>query len=91
MCSPGSEAGGFHYYPVALLEGFDGGADAGDLEAAFVAGDGAWGWGSEEGGEGGFGGVDALDLVYVCGVYGGGEGADEEGGGGEGGGDGVVV
>ena len=47
--------------------------------------------GPEERGEGWFGGVDALDLVYVCGVDGGGEGAEEEGGGREGGRYGVCM
>jgi hypothetical protein len=47
--------------------------------------------GAEERVEGWFGGVDALDLVYVCGIDGGGEGAEEEGGGREGGRYGVSV
>lgn len=62
-----------------------------DLETAFVAGYGARCGCAEQGGEGRFGGVDALDLVYVGGVYGGCEGAEEEGIWWEGGGDGMVV
>lgn len=45
----------------------------------------------EEGSEGWFGRVDALDLVYVGRIYGGGEGAEKDGRGGKGGGDGVGV
>ena len=59
------------------------------METGFVACDSRGLRCAEEGGEGWFGGVDALDLVYVCGVYGGGEGAEEELGWREGGGDGV--
>lgn len=91
MSAPGSKTGRFHNYPVALGEGGDTGAERYDFETAFVAGDGGGDRGSEEGGEGGPGGVDALDLVYVCGVYGGCEGAEENGFGGERGGDGMVV
>lgn len=89
MCAPGAESNVAHDYPVAFLEGLYGGADGLHLETAFVAADCGGGGCAEEGGEGGFGGVGALELVYVGGVYGGGEGAEEEGGGGERGGDGV--
>ena len=61
------------------------------MEDAFVAADGGGGRCAEEGGEGWFGGVDALDLVYVCRVDGRSEGAEEEGRGREGGRYGVCV
>ena len=54
-----------------------------DLKTAFVATNGGGGGCAQCGGERRTGGVDALDLVYVGGVYGGGEGAEKEGGGGE--------
>jgi len=81
-----------HGDPGALLQGGRaGGPEGEDLEAGFVAADGGGERRAEEWGQGRARGVDALDLVYVRWVDGGGEGAEEEGGGGEGGGDGVVV
>ena len=79
MCPPGSEPSILHDHPIAFRERFDGGADGGDFEHAFVAGDGRGSLSSEQRGEGWFGGIDALDLVYICGVYGCSEGAEEEG------------
>ena len=79
MRAPCPEAGILHDHPVALGHGFDARADGGYFETTFVAGYGRRLLGAEEGGEWGFGGVDALNLVYVCGVYGCGEGAEEEG------------
>jgi hypothetical protein len=81
---PGPEAGVARDHPVAFLQCLYVRSDGRDLEDPFVAADGGRGWCAEEGGEGWFGGVDALDLVYVCGVDGCGEGAKEEGGGREG-------
>ena len=78
MCSPCPEAGRLHYHPVAFSDGIDPGAEGDNLETAFIAGDGAGLGGAEEGGEGWFGGVDTLDLVYVGGVDGGCEGAEEQ-------------
>jgi hypothetical protein len=90
MGAPGAKTGIFHDHPVAFRER-SGGPRGDDFETSFVAGDGGGGLRAEERGEGGFGGVDALDLVYVCGVYGGGEGTEEEGCRGECGGYGVCV
>jgi len=89
MCAPRSKAGVFHYDPIAFLKRFvaQRGAQRLDLETAFVSADGGGGGCAEGGGERRAGGVHALDLVYVGGVYGGGEGSEEEGGGRKGRGD----
>lgn len=79
MGAEGSEAGVFGNYPVAYLEILWGeGVDGLDFETAFVAGDSRGLWGAVEGCKGWTGGIDALDLVYVCWVYGGGEGAEDD-------------
>jgi hypothetical protein len=67
------------------------GACGEDLKTAFIAADCAGGRSAKEVGEGWFGGVDALNLIYVCRVYGGCEGAEEESSRREGGRDGVCM
>lgn len=89
--APCPESRVLHYDPVALAHGFDGRSDGRNFEAALIATDGAGLGCPEEGGEGWLGWVDALDLVYIRGVYGRCEGAQEEGVRGERGRDGVRV
>lgn len=76
MCPPCALACVFHHDPVTLADGLAAGAGGEDFGAAFVAGDGGGLRGAEYGGEGGFAGVDALDLVDVGGVNGCGEEAE---------------
>ena len=91
MRAPRAETGVFSDDPVSAADGGGAGAGGEDLEACFVAGDGAWEGGTEAGGsEGGFGRVCSLDLVDVGGVERGGKGAEGEEGGVRGG-DGVGV
>lgn len=94
MSSPCAECRARHDYPVALgqAEGrIDARTERDDLKTAFVAAYSAGFSSTKEGGKGRFGGVNALDLVDVCGVYGGCQGAEEESFRGEGGGYGVCV
>lgn len=91
MCSPGAEVGMAHSDPVALAHCRDTRRNIDDFETSLVAADGGGLGCAQQRCEFGLGGVDALDLVYVCWVDGGGEGAEEDGIFWEGGGDGVVV
>lgn len=76
MGPPGAELGDGGDDPVALGEVGRGGGE--DLEDALISGGGRWFGSSNEGGEGWFGAIGALDGVDVCRVNGGGEGADED-------------
>ena len=91
MCSPGAEVGMAHSDPVALAHCRDTRRNIDDFETSLVAADGGGLRCAQQRRELGLGGVDALYLVYVCGVDGGGEGAEEDGIFWEGGGDRVVV
>ncbi len=76
MRSPSSHTRRFHDYPISSSYVLDRAADREDFGTAFVAGYGGGGGGAEGGCEGGESGVGSLQLVYVGGVYGGGEEAE---------------
>lgn len=85
MRAPRPEPRGSHYDPVTLSDGGYGGADGDHLEAALVTANSAGTGCPQQGSEGGFAGIDALDLVHVGGVDWRCQCAKEEGAGGEGG------
>lgn len=77
--TPCPEARAARHNPVTRVEvvvARGGGAAGEDAESAFVAGDGGGLRGGECGCEAGGGGVDALYLIDVGGVYGGREGSE---------------
>lgn len=83
MGAPGAEGGDGGEDPVAPLKGEVGGADGGYFEKAFISGDGGGFGGADEGCEGRFGAVGALNGIDVGRVDWGGEGTEEEGAGGK--------
>lgn len=76
MGAPGAEAGRAHDDPIAFLEAFDAATGGEDLGDTLIASYGGGFGGSEGGAEVRFAGVDALNLVDVCWVDGGGEEAE---------------
>jgi len=76
MCAPCPQSRSARYHPVPAFEVLGAGAYGEDLETGFITWD-SDGLGVSEGGrEGGRGGIGALDLVDVGGVEWGGEGAE---------------
>lgn len=76
MSAPGAETRAAHDDPVTSLEALDTASGGDDLGDTFIASYSSGFGGSESGAEGWFAGVDALDLVDVCGVDGRGEEAE---------------